>query len=108
MRPHFSAGVLLAWLAGAPFGPAAGQSLPDSKPFFNVLDYGARRDGSASSTAAFRNAIQACARAGGGTVFVPAGHYTSGAIELVSNLTFDIDAGAVIRFVANRDEYPMV
>jgi len=75
---------------------------------FNVMDYGAKRDGSASSTAAFRAAIQACAKAGGGTVFVPAGHYVSGAITLVSNLTLDIDAGAVIRFVANRDEYPMV
>src|SRR5580658_8911649 len=76
--------------------------------FFNVLDYGARRDGSASSTAAFRAAIQACAKAGGGTVFVPAGNYVSGAIELVSNLTFHIDAGAVIHFAANREEYPMV
>jgi len=76
--------------------------------FFNVLDYGAHRDGSASSTAAFRAAIQACAKAGGGTVFVPAGNYLSGAIELVSNLTLHIDSGAVIRFAANREEYPMV
>jgi len=96
--------VLLALLAGV----AAGQSVADSRPFFNVLDYGARRDGSASSTAAFRKAIQACAKAGGGTVFVPAGHYTSGAIELVSNLTLHIDAGTVIRFAVNREEYPMV
>jgi len=108
MRPHFSAGVLLASLAAMPFRPAAGQTVPDSRPFFNVLDYGAHRDGSASSTAAFRSAIQACAKAGGGTVFVPAGHYSSGAIELVSNLTLYIDSGAVIRFAANRDEYPMV
>ena len=75
---------------------------------FNVLDYGAKRDGSSSSTAAFRAAIQACAKAGGGTVWVPAGNYTSGAIELVSNLTIHIDSGAVIRFAANREEYPMV
>ncbi len=75
---------------------------------FNVLDYGAKRDGSTSSTAAFRAAIQACAKAGGGTVFVPAGQYVSGAIELVSHMTFHIDAGAAIRFVASRDEYPMV
>jgi polygalacturonase len=73
-----------------------------------VLDYGAKRDGPASSTEAFRSAIQACAKAGGGTVFVPAGHYTSGAIQLVSNLTLYIDSGAVIRFAANREEYPLV
>lgn len=87
---------------------AFGQGVPDPRPFFNVLDYGARRDASAPSTAAFRAAIQACAKAGGGTVFVPAGHYLSGAIEMVGNLTLYIDAGAVIRFVANREDYPMV
>src|SRR5580704_15663224 len=82
--------------------------LPLSAQVFNVVDYGAKRDGSASSTAAFKSAIQACAKAGGGTVFVPAGKYISGAIELVSNLTLHIDAGAVIKFAANREEYPMV
>ena len=55
-------------------------------PFFNILDYGARNDGSAPATEAFRAAIQAAHAAGGGTVFVPAGRYTSGPIELVSNL----------------------
>ena len=79
-----------------------------SGPFFNVLDYGAKRDGSDSSTAAFRDAIQACKKSGGGTVFVPAGNYVSGAIELASNLTLYLDSGAVIRFVANREDYPLV
>jgi polygalacturonase len=104
MRQSLSACALLVCLAAA----GAAQGAPDARAFFNVLDYGAKRDGSGSSTAAFRAAIQACAKAGGGTVFVPAGHYTSGAIELVSNLTFFVDSGAVIRFAANRDEYPMV
>jgi len=105
MRQRLSACALLACLSAA---AASAQGLPDARPFFNVVDYGAKRDGSGSSTAAFRAAIQACAKAGGGTVFVPAGHYVSGAIELVSNLTFYVDSGAVIRFAANREEYPMV
>ena len=104
MRQSLSACALLACLSVT----AAAQSAPDARTFFNVLDYGAKRDASASSTAAFRAAIQACAKAGGGTVFVPAGHYLTGAIELVSNLTFYVDSGAVIRFAANREEYPMV
>jgi hypothetical protein len=78
------------------------------KPLFNVLDYGAKNDGSAPSTDAFRQAIQAAAKAGGGTVWVPAGSYVSAAIQLVSNLRLELDSGAVIRFVADRDAYPMV
>jgi polygalacturonase len=76
--------------------------------FFNVLDYGAKRDASAPSTAAFRSAIEAASKVGGGTVFVPAGQYTSGAIVLASNINFHIDAGAAIRFLADRSLYPMV
>jgi len=47
-------------------------------PIFNVMDYGARNDGSASSTDAFRAAIEAAKKAGGGTVYVPAGTYFTG------------------------------
>jgi polygalacturonase len=73
-----------------------------AKPFFNVLDYGARNDGSASATEAFRAAIQAAKAAGGGTVYVPAGNYVTGPIELVSNLELYLEAGAVVRFPATR------
>jgi polygalacturonase len=85
------AGILLvcvkAWSAG---------------PFFNVLDYGARNDGSASATEAIRAAIQAAKAAGGGTVYFPAGRHVTGPIELVSNLVLYIDAGATLRFRATR------
>jgi polygalacturonase len=79
-----------------------------TSPVFNVLDYGAKRDGSASSTAAIRSAIQSCAKAGGGTVWIPAGTYVTGAIEMVSNMTLHVDSGATVRFAANREEYPLV
>jgi hypothetical protein len=87
---------------------AVAQNAAPTSPVFNILDYGAKRDGSASSTAAIRGAIQACAKAGGGTVWIPAGTYLTGAIEMVSNLTLHVDSGATLRFVANREEYPMV
>jgi hypothetical protein len=103
MKSSWHACALLVCAAAASAQPGS-----HAGPFVNVLDYGAKPDGSHSSTAAFRAAIQACAKAGGGTVFVPAGHYVSGAIELVSNLTFYLDSGAVIRFAANRDEYPLM
>jgi len=65
---------------------------------FNIADYGATKDGSVPATDAFRQAIQAAKAAGGGTIYVPAGKYTSGPIELFSNMTLDIDAGATIEF----------
>ena len=72
-------------------------------PYFNIRDYGAKPDASAPATDAFRAAIQAAKAAGGGTVYVPAGKYVTGPIELVSNLVLDIDAGAVLTFPATRD-----
>jgi polygalacturonase len=77
-------------------------SLWSAPPFFNIVDYGAHQDASAPSTDAFRAAIRAAKAAGGGTVFVPAGHYVSGPIELVSNLTLYFDAGAIVRFPAQK------
>jgi len=84
-------------LLAAPFARAAAGS-----PVFNVLDFGAKNDGSASSTDAFRAAIQAAKGAGGGTVFVPPGNYVTGPIDLVSNLVLDIEAGATLQFPATR------
>lgn len=73
-------------------------------PVYNILDYGARNDGSASATEAIRSAIQAAKTAGGGTVFVPAGKYITGPIQLASNLTLNIDSGATMEFQAS---YPL-
>jgi len=71
-------------------------------PTFNICDYGAKNDGSAPATEAFRAAIQAAKAARGGTVYVPAGRYTSGPIELVSNLVLYFDGGAIVEFPAQR------
>lgn len=68
---------------------------------FNIRDYGAKSDGS-NATSAIRAAIQAAKAAGGGTVYIPAGKYVTGPIELVSNLALEIDAGAVLQFPASR------
>lgn len=49
-------------------------SMIDGAPF-NVLDFGAVRNGIANDSAAFNAAILACALAGGGKVFAPFGTY---------------------------------
>ncbi len=70
--------------------------------FFNVLDYGAHNDGSTNSTEAIRSTIQAAKAAGGGMVYFPPGNYVTGPIELVNDLTLDIDSGATLRFPATK------
>ena len=68
------------------------------RQLFNIVDYGAKRDASTLATEAFRRAIQAAKTAGGGTIYVPPGKYSTGPIELFSNMTLDIDAGATVAF----------
>lgn len=48
----------------------------------NVRAFGAACDGRAVETRALQAALDACARAGGGTVVVPAGRYVTGALFL--------------------------
>jgi polygalacturonase len=69
-------------------------------PSFNIRDYGATTNASKPVTDAIRGAIRAAKEAGGGTVVIPAGNYVSGPIELVSNLTLDVEAGALLWFPA--------
>ena len=73
-----------------------------ASPALNVMDFGAHNDASALSTDAFRSAIQAAKAAGGGTVYVPAGQYITGPIQLISNLIRNLDAGASVRFPAMK------
>ena len=62
----------------------------------NVLDHGALGDGTTLNTAAFQKAVDACVKQKGGTILVPAGIYRTGPIQLQSNITLRLEAGAVI------------
>lgn len=99
-RPIATTLGMLAWVICAGAQQAAWVPSAAGPTEFNVLDYGAKNDGSANAADAFKRAISAAKQAGGGTVFVPAGHYVSGPIEMVSNLTLDFDAGAIVEFPA--------
>lgn len=80
-----------------------------TQPFYDVTKYGAKRDSSAKATTAIAKAIAAAVKAGGGTVYFPAGKYLTGPIHLKSNITIFIDAGAELHFSDNFDDYlPMV
>ena len=63
---------------------------------FNVRDFGALGDGKNLDSPAIDRAIDAAAKAGGGTVLLPAGTYLSGSIHLKSNIHLLIETGATI------------
>src|SRR3954447_3695773 len=74
-------------------------------PVFNVRDHGAAGDGTTHDTAALNKAVEACAAAGGGQVFVPAGKYLTGTVHLKSNVTVNLDAGAEIVGTSDLEQY---
>ncbi|HVU35839.1 MAG TPA: glycoside hydrolase family 28 protein [Opitutaceae bacterium] len=74
----------------------------------NPLDYGAVGDGHTNNTAAFARVMAACAQAGGGTVRVPAGKYLTGSIQLVDNVTLNLEAGAELLYSPDPADSPLV
>ena len=89
--------LVLALLPGCACGPAAHHGKAAERTAFNVRAYGARGNGTDVDSVAINRAIRAASRAGGGTVFVPAGIYLSGSIHLTNNINLHLDAGAVLR-----------
>lgn len=72
---------------------------------FIITRFGANGDGRSDCTEAFRRAIAACHRAGGGRVVVPAGVFLTGAIHLKSNVNLHVTAGATIAFSPDAKKY---
>ncbi|HEX8315562.1 MAG TPA: glycoside hydrolase family 28 protein [Flavisolibacter sp.] len=70
---------------------------------FNIKDYGAVGDGKKDDAAAIQKAIDACNKAGGGRVLIPAGHtFLAGPFDLRSYVEFYLEPNA--RLLANPDE----
>jgi polygalacturonase len=64
--------------------------------YFNVRDFGAAGNGTNLDSPAINRTIATAAKAGGGTIYFPAGIYLSGSVHLQSNIHLLIDAGAMI------------
>ncbi|HEX8282803.1 MAG TPA: glycosyl hydrolase family 28 protein [Pyrinomonadaceae bacterium] len=72
---------------------------------FAVTKYGAVADGKTDCTEAFRKAIAACNKAGGGRVVVPAGTFLTGPIHLLSNVNLHVSEGATVKFSQDPKAY---
>src|SRR6202789_1093390 len=70
--------------------------LLSAQPVFNVKDYGASGRKSDDARPALQQAIDACGKAGGGTVYVGPGEYTTGQLHLHSGVRLYLEAGATL------------
>jgi polygalacturonase len=71
---------------------------------FEVRNFGASGDGRHLDTPAVNDAIDAAAKAGGGTVHFSPGTYLCYSIHLKSNVALYLDAGATIRAAGTKDK----
>ncbi len=103
--------VLLALFVGVPFCPAAEGQTVDSKPepdVFDVRNYGATGNGTNLDTQAIQKALDACGRAGGGTVKFPPGIYLSQPITIRTKTTMLLDEGATLLASTNQADFMKV
>ena len=72
---------------------------------FNVREYGATGRKGDDARPALQKAIDACGKAGGGQVYVPAGEYMSGQLHLRSGVRLYVEAGATIYATLDPHQY---
>ena len=82
-------------------------TFPDKS--FDITKYGASTKATpAKNQTAINKAIEACSKAGGGKVVVPAGTWQTGAIRLKSHVNLVVEKGATLLFAFDTALYPLV
>ncbi|GHU67695.1 exo-poly-alpha-D-galacturonosidase [Bacteroidia bacterium] len=74
---------------------------------WDVYSFGATGDGKTLDTKAIQTAIDQCAQAGGGKVYLHNGTFLSGTIYLQSNISLEIEAGAILLGSPQQSDYPV-
>jgi polygalacturonase len=110
LLPHLSFGQTGdAWKTEYPKIAARIRAPKFAKRDFPITKYGAKPGITNDSTAAIAKAIDACNKAGGGRVVVPAGEFLTGAIHLKSNVNLHVSKGATLKFATDAKAYmPLV
>lgn len=71
----------------------------------NIVDCGAIGDGNHMNTEAIQTAIHLCCERGGGKVIIPPGIFMTGTIMLRSNITLQLENGAILRGSSSIEDY---
>jgi hypothetical protein len=87
------------------FGLYAAAQTSAKTAVFNIKDFGATGLKSDNAQAAIERAVNACAAAGGGLVYVPPGDYSTGTIHLRSHVRFFVEAGATIYSIKSKEAF---
>jgi Glycosyl hydrolases family 28 len=98
-----AAALLLLYPEASSAGRPAGAG--EKTTVFNVRDFGATGRKPDFAGPAIQKAVDACAAAGGGMVYLPPGDYTSGTIHLRSHVRFHIEAGATVYSVKDKTAF---
>ncbi|MEA3187253.1 MAG: hypothetical protein QOD99_1083 [Chthoniobacter sp.] len=92
--------ILIGTLSASTYGQGFYLQVPQPPKIpnatFKVTSYGGVGDGRTMNTEAFRKAIEACTKAGGGNVIVTSGTFVSGPIKLASKMALVVEKDAVI------------
>jgi polygalacturonase len=103
---RFMKSTMVFWVCLLASGIAAASSTASSGTnIFDVRAFGASGSGKTLDTVAIQTALDACDKAGGGIVRLPAGTYLSKPIWLHSQTTLQLDAGAMLKATDERDDF---
>jgi polygalacturonase len=84
------------------------RQFPSSKKIYWVNSYGSVSDSTKVSTKTIQQAIDDCAKKGGGIVAFKRGVYLTGSLFIKSNVNLRIDKGVLIKGSQNFDDYPEI
>jgi polygalacturonase len=93
------------WISVAAVCVLVAGSIGAAEDLHDVRDYGAKPDGKTLCTTSIQEAIDACSRAGGGTVYLSPGTFLSGTIYFKSGVTLRLAAGCTLLGSTDLKDY---